>query len=158
MNVRKNLFTNNNIPAKVNDWFLTDDECLQYCKKDETDERGGCFQFVQYVIFNETDYYIVTDTVDIYDFVGVHDEQAYEALISIIGSYGYGMNILQGDMDEKKWSETLLYEFRKENGKDWKRILAECIFEYFIFSADEIDTHLTMGQMYLAMSNFLQEN
>lgn len=158
MKVRENLFANGNIPAQVKDWFLTDDDCLQYCKMHPYDKKHGTYQFVQYFVYDGDDYYVITDTVDIYDFIGVDDEQAYEYIINILESYGYGITIIREDMDDKEWSEVLLKEFKSQYGDDWKRILAECMFEDRIFSADEIDKHLTYGQMLVAMSNFLQDN
>lgn len=159
MKVRKNLFANGNIPAQVKDWFLTDDDCLQYCRAHPFDKRHGTYQFIQYIIFNETDYSIVTDTINIYDFIEVDNEQAYEYVINLLGGYGYGISLIRDeDIEDKEWCRMLLDEFKSIYGKDWKRIFAECVFENHIFSADEIDTHLTYGQMCLALSNFLQDN
>ncbi len=156
--VRKNLFATG-FPTQVNDWFLTDDDCFQYCRKHPFDKRHGTYQFVQYFIYDGDDYFLVTDTVDVYEFVGVDDEQAYEYLIALLESYGYGISTIRGEMNDKEWANTLLEEFKGQyEGESWKQILAECMFEDRIFSADEIDKHLTYGQMCIALSNFLQGN
>lgn len=159
MKNKGNIFGNGETIAQVKDWFLTDDDCLQYCRIDPYDKKKGIYQFVQFICFDEDDYTLVTDTVDIYDFIGVDDEQAYEYIIDLLESYGYGISTIRGDMDDADWAMTLFIEFKKQyEGDSWKQIFAECIFETHAFSADEIDKHLTYGQMCLSLSNFLQNN
>lgn len=159
MKNKENIFGNGETIAWVKDWFLTDDDCLQYCRIDPYDKKKGTYQFVQYIKFDENDYNLVTDTVDIYDFIGVDDEQAYEYIIDLLESYGYGITIIRDDMDDADWAMTLLIEFKNQyKGDSWKQIFAECMFETHAFSAEEIGTHLSAEQMYLTLSNFLQNN
>lgn len=159
MKVKENIFGNGETIAWVKDWFLTDDDCLQYCRIDPYDKKKGTYQFVQYIEFDEDDYTLVTDTVDIYDFIGVNDEQAYEYIIDLLESYGYGISTIRGNMDDADYAMALFIEFKNQYGGDsWKQIFAECMFENQIFSADKIGTHLSTEQMYLTLSNFLQNN
>lgn len=133
MKTRKNLFTNGEIPTQVNDWFLTDDDCLQYYKQHPFDKKNGTYQFVQSIHFREDNYSVVTDTVNIYDFIDVDNEQAHNYIINILESYGYGIVTIREDMDDAEWACILLKEFKSKYGKEWKRMFAECIFENHIF-------------------------
>lgn len=155
--MKTNLFTGN-CPASVNDWFLTDDDCLQYCKVDPFDKKKGTYTFVQSNKHDYNDYSIVTDTIDIYDYVGVEDELAYEFIIQLLDGYGYGVPFIREDMDDKHWCEILLKEFKEQYRNSWKRVFAECIFETQIQYTEKVDTHLTMKCMYEVLSKFLQTN
>lgn len=155
--MKKNLFAIG-YPTQVNDWFLTDDDCFQYCKQHPFDKKNGTYQFVQYIHFDVDNYSVVTDTVDIYDFVDVDNEQAYEYIINLLGSYGYGITIIRGDMEDCDWANTLLKEFKTQNGKEWKRIFAECMFENQIFSADVVDKLMNYKEMTKCLQTFLENN
>lgn len=156
--MKKNLFANGGVPTQVNDWFLTDDDCFQYYKVDPYDKKKGTYIFVQSIKFPNDKYAVVTDSIDIYDFYEVDDEQAYEYIINLLGSYGYGMTIIRGDMEDCDWANTLLIEFKNQNGKEWKRIFAECMFENQIFSADVVDKLMNYKEMTKCLQIFLENN
>lgn len=156
--MKKNLFANGEIPTQVNDWFLTDDDCLQYYKQHPFNKKNGTYQFVQSIHFGVDNYSVVTDTINIYDFVDVDNEQVYEYIIDLLGSYGYGMTIIRKDMDDVEWAYTLLKEFKFQYGKEWKRVFAECIFENQIFSADVVDKRMNYKEMIECLQTFLENN
>lgn len=148
-------------PTECNGWFLTDDDCFQYCKPIDEIIDGistTIYQFLQIIQINDNKYNIVIDTIDIYDYINTSDELSNEIVIDIISSYGYGMNILRGNMDNKEWAETLLKEFKKQNGPSWRRIFTECVFETLTYSGDVIESNLTKEQMRKKLIQYLEEN
>lgn len=90
----------------MKEWFCTDPDCMQYCKKIGKSE----YKFIQAVYLDKnneehTVYAVCTGYIDL-------DLYMEEDIEGSIGSYGYTM-------------ETI----KEIYGDSYKRIIAECLFE-----------------------------
>lgn len=124
----------------MNKWFITDDDCMQYCKQLSETE----FQFIQIVWLDtcsgdkgypDKEYTVMSAYVDL----DLYDENSFACAAS---SYGY---------------ETI-ENMKKEYGDSFNQIMAECLFEDMTDGSCSTYGMMTKNEAKIFVNKYIEEN
>lgn len=138
-------------------WSLSDNDTFQWQRRIDKD----AFELMEYYHDPHSEKYVwVKNTIYLYSDWLDNGEDMLTETVNILSQYGYTSQfaLCDFDYDENKFNKAVINGMKDEFPEDWENIIAECIFEDYIFSSDWKYEYDTEEECKMAMLDWVKKH